>query len=150
MVKKGRTVKQAYFFNSAPESVFGALTNSKKLTKWFLSKARFSPRRGGEYSFTWLGGYRQTGKVRRFVRDRFLTLSWPNKLDNGKEVMTEVAFTISPKGKGTLLRLVHTGFKEGEGWTELYGGVQAGWAYYLMNLKAVLDHGIDLRSKYDV
>jgi hypothetical protein len=62
---------------------------------------------------------------------------------------TRVTFRLKPKLDGTFLEMTHTGFKAGGLWIELYGAVCSGWAYFLTNLKSVLQHGRDLRSPED-
>ena len=54
-------------------------------------------------------------------------------------------FKVIKKKDGTLLKLRHTGFKDPEHFAEC----SSRWGYYLTNMKSVLDHGTDLRSKYD-
>jgi uncharacterized protein YndB with AHSA1/START domain len=141
-------IRQEYYFEASPETVFGALTKPKQLTKWFLSDAVMRPKSGSSYKFTWEGGYSHTGKVKKIVPNRTLVLTWPDR-QKGKLYVTQVAFTLSKKGGGTLLKLKHTGFKEGDDWVWLFGAIQSGWAYYITNLKSVLSQGKDLRSEYD-
>ncbi len=146
----GRSVKQRYFVNAAPEKVFRALTQPILLKKWFVSSASFSPRTGGNYTFNWGGETSQSGKVLTYVRDKSLILSWP-QVQRGKPLgMTRATFKLKPKDKGTLLDVNHTGFKSGTLWNENYSSVCSGWAYFLMNLKSVLQYGRDLRSEKDV
>jgi len=148
MAPNEMVVKQRYFYNADPDEVFNALTKPKRLVKWFLEDAKIKPKEGSSYTFTWGGGFSHTGKVEKVVTDRSLVLSWPDTI-KGKVYTTRASFTLAKKGKGTLLDLVHTGFKEGPDWVWLYGAIQSGWAYYLTNLKSVLNEGVDLRSKYD-
>ena len=149
MPGKKLVVDQEYFFEATPKVVFAALIEPKQLVKWFLSSAKIEPRKGGDYRFTWRGGYKHSGEVRKIVRDKTLVLTWPDKFENGQVYETQVSFTLAKKGSGTLLKLKHTGFKKGDDWVWLYGAIQSGWAYYLTNLKSVLAQGIDLRSDYD-
>jgi uncharacterized protein YndB with AHSA1/START domain len=142
---KTLTIRQSYYLRAPVKKVFRALTEPTKITKWFVGEARLDPRRGGTYRFTWLGGYRHGGKVLEFIKNRRLALEWPTPR-LGK---TRVTFTVRPRGKGTQLRVVHSGYKTTPAWLEMYGGTQSGWAYYLMNLKSVLEHGNDLRSLRD-
>ncbi len=45
---KSYVAKQVYYFeNAQPEKVFKALTDPKILVKWFLSKAKLDPKKGG-------------------------------------------------------------------------------------------------------
>ena len=53
------------------------------------------------------------------------------------------------KGLGSILKLKHSGFGESRTWVELYGAIESGWAYYLTNLKSVLQSERDLRSEND-
>ena len=139
------SVEQSYYFNAPVERVFRGLTDSRILVKWFLSKARVLPKRGGDYSFSWIGGYHMTGKVKRFEANRSISYSWSDKLGNGELAKTTVSFNLTKKGRGTLLKVRHTGFRDPEHFAEC----SSRWAYYLTNMKSVLDHGVDLRSKYD-
>lgn len=125
--------------------VFQALTDSKLLEKWFLSKAKLVPKKGGSYSFNWIGGYHMTGKLKRFKPDEAVSFSWHDRLGSGKMVETTASFRVAKKGDGSLLRLSHFGFKDPEHFAEC----SSRWGYYLTNMKSVLDHKADLRSKYD-
>jgi len=111
-------IEQSYYFKSAPERVFNALTEPKSLERWFLSKAKLVPKKGGSFSFNWIGGYHMTGNLKRFEPNKTVSFSWTDKLESGKLAKTLASFEVSGKGKGTLLRLHHTGFKDhdrGEG-----------------------------------
>jgi uncharacterized protein YndB with AHSA1/START domain len=139
------TIEQSYYFRSSPQEVFSAITDPKVLTKWFLSKAEVLPKRGGSYSFDWIGGYRMRGKVKGFAANKAVSYSWHDKLDSGKMAETTASFRVAKKGNGTLLKLLHTGFEDPEHFAEC----SSRWGYYLTNLKSVIDHDTDLRSKYD-
>ena len=141
---KSFAIEQSYYFEAPAGKVFSGLTDSKMLTKWFLSKAKVVPKKGGTYSFNWLGGYKMTGRVKRFEPDKSVSYSWHDKVD-GKLVDTVALFRVDKKGRGALLRLRHSGFKD----PEHFANCSSRWGYYLTNMKSVLDHGVDLRSKYD-
>jgi uncharacterized protein YndB with AHSA1/START domain len=142
---KSFIIEQAYFFEAPVEKVFQALTDPRLLVKWFLSKAKVVPNKGGSYSFDWIGGYHMTDKIKQFETNKAVSFSWSDKLKNGELAKTTASFKVSRKGQGTLLRLRHTGFEDPEHFAEC----SSRWGYYLTNMKSVLDHGTDLRSKYD-
>jgi len=145
-----KSVKQRYFFQAPPEKVFRALTQPSLLRKWFVASAKFSPRTGGNYTFNWGGEMAQSGKVLSYARDKSLSLSWP-QVQRGKSLgMTRATFRLKPKDNGTILDVNHSGFKTGTLWNENYAAVCSGWAYFLMNLKSVLQNGRDLRSEKDI
>lgn len=141
---KSFTVEQSYYFKAPPKKVFNALADSKILTEWFLSRAKVIPKKGGSYSFNWIGGYRMTGKIKRFEPSKKISYSWHDKV-NGRTVETLASFQVERRGSGAILRLRHSGFKN----PEHFADCSSRWGYYLTNMKSVLDHGTDLRSKYD-
>jgi len=145
-----RTVKQRYFIKAPPSKVFKAITEPRLLKRWFLVSAKFSPRKGGNYTFSWGGSMVQSGKVLSYARDKSLSLSWPQVQREKPLGMTRATFRLKPKENGTILDVTHTGFKSGTLWTENYAAVCSGWAYFLMKLKSLLQHGRDLRSAQDV
>jgi uncharacterized protein YndB with AHSA1/START domain len=141
-------ILQRYYFDASPGAVFKALTKPKRLAKWFLKSGKIKPQEGSSYTFTWKNGTSHTGTVEKVAPDKTLVLTWPDKMKD-QVYETRVSFALTKKGKGTLLVLEHTGFKDGADWVSLYGAIQAGWAYYMTNLKSVLSEGVDLRSKLD-
>ena len=142
---KSFVAQQSYYFTAPVEKVFQSLAEPKGLTKWFLSRAKLVPEKGGSYSFDWFGGYHMTGKVKQYDMNKAISFSWTDKLKSGEVANTTASFKVVKKGKGTLLTLRHTGFKD----PEHFADCSSRWGYYLTNLKSVLDHNTDLRSKYD-
>ena len=144
-MQKTFEIEQAYFFKAPPKKVFQALTDSRVLTKWFLSKANVVPKRGGTYAFDWIGGYHMTGEVKEIEANKSVSYSWHDRLESGEVTNTIASFEVVRKGNGTLLKLHHTGFEDPVHFAEC----SSRWGYYLTNMKSVLEHGKDLRSKYD-
>jgi uncharacterized protein YndB with AHSA1/START domain len=148
MPPKSLTIDQSYFYRKSPRTVFRAVADPKQIVRWFLAKAELPPEKGARYRFEWPGGYSHEGSVIEFVRDRRLTLSWPNG-SRSERFLTRVTFSVRRAGPGTFLKLHHTGFPRTPVGIEQYGGTESGWAYYLVNLRSVLEHGRDLRSPRD-
>jgi uncharacterized protein YndB with AHSA1/START domain len=132
-----KPLEQAFFLEAPTSRVFRALTEPGLLLKWFLSRAEFEPRKGGQYDFEWNNGYALKGKVSRYRKDKSLAYTFGSEDDI-------VSFELSRRGKGTLLTL-RDGLTDGDSLASRAGR----WAYYLMNLKSVLENGKDLRSKLD-
>ncbi len=148
---KSRTIKEAYYIKAPPSKVFNHLTSPAKLKRWFLGGAKLVPRKGGNYQFTWQGGYNHTGKVTDYAKDAKLGLTWPQFWEGKPVGNTRVTFRLKPKENGTILQLTHTGYKKaGDPWVQLYAMTYSGWAYYCMNLKSVVETGRDLRRPDDV
>jgi len=66
-------------------------------------------------------------------------------MPNGEMIETTASFQVAKKGRGTILKLNHSGFTSPEHFAEC----SSRWAYYLTNMKSLLDWGTDVRSKYD-
>lgn len=145
MTPKSYATEQSYHFEAPPEKVFRALTDPNILSKWFLSKAKLDLKAGGSYTFDWIGGYHMVGKVKRVEFNKAISFSWTDELKNGEIARTTASFRVAKKGNGSLLTLRHTGFKD----PEHFADCSSRWGYYLTNMKSVLDHRVDLRSKYD-
>jgi uncharacterized protein YndB with AHSA1/START domain len=145
-----RSIRKQFYIDASPKKVFRAISEPERLTRWFLHDAKLAPKKGGKYTFVWQGGYSHTGRVVEFVDGRRLTLTWPQFADDSKRLgETRLTLAVVKKGTGSLLRIEHTGFQKNERWIETYAGTHSGWAYFVMNLKSVLEHGHDLRSKHD-
>jgi len=148
MPAKKLTIDQSFFYETTPERVFRAVTEPKEIVRWFLAKAELPPKKGARYRFEWPGGYSHEGTVLDFVPGRRVTLSWPNG-PVSRRFHTRVTFSVRRAGKGTFLTVHHSGFPPTPVGIEQYGGTESGWAYYLVNLRSVLEHGRDLRSPRD-
>ena len=145
---KGLEIKQKATINVPPAKVFQALTNPKVLTQWFLRRSKVDLRPGGKMLFVWRNFPPYWGTIKTVKKDKKLAILWPYKGEGGTKD-TLVRFTLSKRGKKTRLDLRHTGFGWGKKWVLHYGATQQGWAYYLRNLKSVLETGYDLRETDD-
>src|SRR5260370_37342109 len=104
----GRTVLHQYYIKAPSARVFKALSDNKELTRWFLSKARLDKEKGGEYKFTWQGGYTESGKVLEFVPGKKLSLSWPSVWKKKPLRQTRATFTVEKRGRATIINHPHS------------------------------------------
>jgi uncharacterized protein YndB with AHSA1/START domain len=146
----GLRVQQQYEIAAPPAKVFRALTQPVELTRWMLESATLSLRPGTTFWFGWAGGYHLEGRILAVRNGRSLTITWPQGSPRKPLGETRVRFTVRSKGKGSLLSMVHSGFGRGPAWVRTYALTSSGWAYYLTNLKSVLENGRDLRRAGDV
>ena len=146
---KTPSIKQTFYYAVPPERLYAALTDPDEITRWFADKAKITPKKGGAYRLTWSAGYTMRGRVKSVEPGKELRVDWIDRFEDGRVFATEARFTFAKRGRGTQLTVTHRGFKSGKKWLGLYGAIQSGWAYYLTNLRSVLEHGIDLRSDRD-
>ena len=126
--------------DAKPERVYKAWTDDKIVSKWFTEKTVIEPRKGGRLYFEWLAGDKLETKVKQAIKNKKFVFPF------GKDGL-EVSVTIKKDGKGSVCELKQYNMKTDPAskWSIHKGCVQ-GWTFFLANLKAYLEHGIDLRS----
>ena len=144
MTKGKRRIEILIGIRAPPYRVFEALVDPPTLRQWFVDSAGLVPRKGGEYSFRWKGGYHHEGKVLDFRTGKTLVLAWPQ---NG--MSTRVAFHLAPAKGGTVLTFRQTGLDRDSTRKPYFLGLYSGWVYYLDNLRALVETGRDLRHPAD-
>jgi len=141
------------FINADLATVYNAWTKSEELEKWFLSKASFSTPSGVgipstqnissncNYDWTW---YAQNHSEQGRVLEA-----------NGKDLVSftfagncKVRVQISEVNNQTQVVLTQEEIPEDDSSKEnIRLGCAFGWSFYLLNLKSVLEGGLDLRNK---
>src|SRR5574341_1058687 len=117
MPSKPRKMIQRYIYQAEPETVFRALTDPKELTKWFLQDAKVQLKKGGQMRFAWSPKDKHENKILELVPNKKLRITWPTMGWGGApKVKTHVTFSLTPRGKYTLLQIEHRGFGIGEEW----------------------------------
>lgn len=144
---KTRDVEHQYFVRTSATKAFQAISDPAWLVRWLADTAELSPRTGGQYRLGWDGGPQHSGTVLEYVPGKRVTLEWAWE---GVSVRgTRFQLAVKAERGGTIVSVRHSGFPREEKWTDLYGGAEWGWTYFLMNLKSVLEYGHDLRSPRD-
>lgn len=108
----------------APEKVWRALTNPELLAEWLLPVVGFELEQGAAFMFKTqpYPGWDGT------VNCRLLEIDAPRKISYTWSVPfldTVVTFTLTPRGSGTRLSLVQSGFKSDQ--KREFGGARYGW-----------------------
>lgn len=106
-----RTIRHQFEYSHSPEQVWEYLTKSELIAQWLMPND-FKPVPGASFNFI-------TKPMPRFgfdgiVHCRVLEIKPCSKLSyswKGGNLDTEVVWTLTPKGKGTVLTLEHKGFK---------------------------------------
>lgn len=125
---------------ASPERVFRAWTEANEVQSWFANRAESEPKKGGRYYLEFLGG--------DIADMKFLDLRKPSRVvfTFGHKGET-VAVKIRKSGKGTVCELEQAGMSTSpKSRVHMHMGCKTGWVFFLTNLKAWLEHGVDLRS----
>lgn len=132
--------KQRIFVRARREKVYQAWTDEKVITEWFTEKAVIVPRKGGRLFFEWEGGDKLETTVIYARRPTRFVFPF-----GGKKV--EVAVSFSGVKGGTIVELHQYNMSRSpKSKAMMHTGCREGWAFFLTNLKAYLEHGIDLRG----
>ena len=121
-----KEVKLTWFFNQPPTMVWKYLTQPELIEQW-LGKTDFKPIAGHKFRFISPYGndsYCEVLEVKPYSR---ISYSWQtNSLYDGKPFDSTVVWTLVPKGNGTELQLLHSGFRavedaiaHNDGWTRI-------------------------------
>lgn len=128
--------------DAPPEEVWRAITDAAELTRWFPTLARVEPGVGGSLTYAWPPDYEGSCRILEWDPPRHLRSDWCFRLpgipdDEWREVAVD--WTIAAThGGATTLRLVHSGFGEGDTWDDEYEGTRRGWIFELASLKHAL------------
>ena len=143
-----RKIEESTDIAARPEAVFRALVDADELVRWFPSRADSDARPGGAFEYacefeqdpsrnhTYSGDYREVTPHER------VSYPW-----NGELGTTEVEFRLEPANGGTRVTLVHSGWGTGADWDDSLETHRQGWGFFLGNLKAHLERGVDQRGE---
>lgn len=121
----------------SPEAIWRALTTGDLIARWLMAPTGFEPVKGTRFTFRTRPAGAWDGTIRCEVLDvapnERLVYSWQggdeSNVGYGSALNTVVTWTLAREGKGTRLRLVHSGFVTpkndsalktmGEGWKKV-------------------------------
>jgi uncharacterized protein YndB with AHSA1/START domain len=141
------------FINTDLNSVYNAWTKSEELEKWFLSKAIFTSKDGKEimptenitsestYKWNWFAqNHYEEGIVRNANGVDYIEFTFAGNCI--------VQVRLSNVKNQTLVELTQSEIPlDNNSKENIRLGCAFGWTFYLLNLKSVLEGGLDLRNK---
>ena len=123
-------IKQTYDIAASPDEVWRALTDPAVIREWSGAPAEFPVAVVAPYSL-WNGDIR--GRVLEMEPPRRLVQTWQPQ--DWTRTDSVVSFTLTPRGKGTRIDLVHVNVEASD-----YDGTREGWdIYYLGAIKRMFD-----------
>ena len=123
-------IKQTYDIAASPEEVWRALTDPRIIEEWSGANAYFVLQPKARYAL-WNGDI--GGEIVEIVPQQKLVQTW-QPLD-WTRTDSVVTFTLTPRGKGTRVDLLHVNVEESD-----LDGTSEGWdIYYLGAIKRMLD-----------
>ena len=126
------------------EAVWKALTEASELARWFPPIAEGKPGLGEELLLSWGPHLQWRTEVVAFEPGRHLR--WRDKTppQTGASLESEaspmaVDWTLEAVGGQVVVRLVQSGFGEGDVWDDFYAGTDLGWRVFLFALRHYLE-----------
>ena len=115
--------------DATPEQVFDALVNPEVIQVWSCDEAKMSAEVGGDFM---LWGGQMFGKNLEVVKNKKLVQEW---CYDQWEAPSKVTFTLKPKGRKTIVELLHEDVPE-----RSLKSIDEGWdAYYLGAMKEMFE-----------
>ena len=116
--------------------VWKAFATSEGLSTWLAPNSNVELRPGGEWMVHFPGGSTGGGNIVSFVPEKEIVLSAlaPDQFPTVRAQRTTARFELEDHGKGTLVRLTQTGWKDGDEWDRAYEYLTTGNAQLLATL----------------
>jgi uncharacterized protein YndB with AHSA1/START domain len=121
------------------EEVWHALTTGEGIARWFAPHAAVTPGEGGNVSIGWdpKEMWEQPITVWEPLRRMQTASEMPSA--GGSVVRLAVDYHLEAHNGRVRVRLVHSGFDDSGSWDDYVDGLDAGWTYFLFNLKHALE-----------
>lgn len=134
--------------NVAAQQIYDSWTKTNELSKWFLKDAIIVEgstdgicRKGDKVEWHW----HNAGSIEKL---EILVANGKDQLSFTFGGQMEVHLTITQEGRYSILKLVQTKIPtEDADKMNFYAGCKGGWTFWLVNLKAYLEHHIVLNDR---
>ncbi len=140
------------FIQADLPTVFAAWAKPNEITKWFIASTQQErpPEEvvqvGDDYLWHWHQDVQATGTFLDVVENERLQFTFGDQAtDLDKKIVVTVQFT--DLGDTTSIVLKQENLPDTErGHVQWHMGCNMGWSFFMTNLKALLEHGVDLRE----
>ena len=148
----GKSIMKEITINVPLNFVWYAWTISERVSEWFAPESIVEPEEGGVYELYFIPGNR-TGmntkgcKIIKLINEQELQCTWkgPDQFDtlmNNENDLTTVKVNFTPINENsTKVVILHTGFKDRDGWIEAINWHEMAWSSVLESLKSALEKG---------
>ena len=135
----GRTVDLTVDIDATLDEVWEALTTGDGIARWFAPYATVTPGVGGQIGVGWDPNEIWDAPITVWEPLQHLQTVSEMPTKDGGVVRLAVDYFLEARGGQVRVRLVHSGFDDSESWDGYIDGLDAGWSYFLVNLKHALE-----------
>ena len=121
------------------EEVWQALTTGEGIARWFGPYAAVTPGQGGSVSVGWDPKEMWDTPITVWEPQRRMQTVSEMPTKEGGVVRLAVDYYLEVHGGRVRVRLVHSGFDDSSSWDDYIDGLDAGWSFFLFNLKHALE-----------
>jgi len=140
---QGRVIRKEIRIQAPADKVYDAWAKPEQIAKWFVDRAENEMRVGETVTWHFDGfDMKATLEVHEAKPGRHLVFG--GKRPDGAPALQEVV--LETEEGVTVLRLVNSGFLEGEQWNDEFEGVDSGWTLVLATLRHWLERYPDARK----
>ena len=146
--RTGRTIDLTIDIDATLEEVWQALTTGEGIARWFAPHATVVPGEGGTVSVGWDPKQMWETPITAWEPQRHMQTASEMPSKDGGVVRLAVDYYQEAHGGRVRVRLVHSGFDDSGSWDDYIDGLDAGWTYFLFNLKLALERhrGVERRQ----
>jgi len=147
------------FIDAQPEAVFRAWAVPQNIIQWFIARAEYRaadgtpklPSRpvsaGDSYFWEWHQDLRTQGTILEVVENEKLAFTFGDKEPGAEEKIIVTVLVTPDEEGGTLLQLIQENMADSpQAHVSWHMQCNLGWSFFMTNLKALLEYGVDLRE----
>ncbi|MGE0812902.1 MAG: SRPBCC domain-containing protein [Vicinamibacterales bacterium] len=135
----GRHLDLSIDIDATLEDVWQALTTGDGIARWFGPYAKVTPGVGGSVGVGWDPNEMWDAPITVWEPHRHLQTVSEMPTKDGGVVRLAVDYYVEARDGTVRVRLVHSGFDDSESWDGYIDGLDAGWTFFLFNLKLALE-----------
>jgi uncharacterized protein YndB with AHSA1/START domain len=121
------------------EEVWEALTTGEGIARWFGPYAAVTPGEGGSVSVGWDPKEMWDTPITVWEPMKRMQTASEMPSKDGGVVRLAVDYYLEVHDGRVRVRLVHSGFDDSASWDDYIDGLDAGWSFFLFNLKQALE-----------
>ena len=143
--RTNRTIELTIDIDATLDEVWRALTTGEGIARWFGPYAAVRPGEGGSVSVGWDPKEMWDTPITVWEPQRRMQTVSEMPSKDGRMVRLAVDYYLDVQGGRVRVRLVHSGFDDSDSWDDYIDGLDAGWSFFLFNLKHALERhrGVD-------
>ena len=134
-----RVINLTIDIDATLDEVWQALTTGEGIARWFAPHAAVTPGEGGSVSVGWDPKEMWETPITVWEPQWHMQTASEMPSKDGRIVRLAVDYYLEAQGGRVRVRLVHSGFDDSGAWDDYIDGLDAGWTYFLFNLKHALE-----------